>query len=173
MPPRGRGRGAQGGRGGPPRRGGAAVARPRAAAAAAARVGTADDSDDSDVGDGAHVQNARMLGARVAPSPAAPMRGACIVTCLCSGAVNVEAHPIGIILHSLKSLNGVRFSLSRDHWKGRPSVHRSLPENVIGCAARWLGAKAANKVHVAWESDASNSDEHLDVHAALTLALEP
>ena len=81
--------------------------------------------------------------------------------------MNVEAHPIGIILQSMKTVDGVRFSMSRDHWKTNPAVFRKLPATVFGASKRWV-AKKDNKLTVDWESDALSSTEYLEVHPTQT-----
>ena len=81
-------------------------------------------------------------------------------------AVNVNLHPIGIILKS-NTIKGIRFSVSREHWRLRGSrdggaVYKRLPERVVGVCDRWSGrGKEDNKVHIEWESDGSNSAEWL------------
>ena len=80
----------------------------------------------------------------------------------CSPAVEVEQHPLGIIIRSHAPPKGIRFEISRDHWKSEPTVHTRLPERVIGQIEQWRN-KVSGKIHVEWESDGSNSDEHLSV----------
>ena len=74
----------------------------------------------------------------------------------------VDKHPIGIILKS-NAVKGIRFTIHRDHWKGT-AHHARLPEKVFGAVDKWGGSsKADNKIQVDWESDGSNSVEHLEV----------
>jgi len=83
--------------------------------------------------------------------------------CACR-AVDVDKHPIGIILKSLSPIEGVRFELSRDHWSGVPSTFAKLPERVIGKVKSWGGGgRMGNKVCIEWETDGTNSTEHLVV----------
>ena len=84
----------------------------------------------------------------------------------------VDAHPTGIILKSIKSIQGVRFSVSRNHWRSTPAVWRRLPETVFGVCDRWV-SKAANKATVDWESDASSSTEYLEVCSTLITSPQP
>ena len=73
-------------------------------------------------------------------------------------AVNVDLHPVGIILKS-NTLRGTRFEVSKEHWRGTAAYAR-LPDRVVGRFDSWSGrSKEDNKVHVDWESDGKNSDE--------------
>ena len=77
--------------------------------------------------------------------------------------VEVDKHPIGIILKS-NIIKGIRFQISRDHWKGSAAVYNRLPEHVIGEIPSWGGrGKDDNKVNVDWVTDGSNSVEFLAV----------
>ena len=84
----------------------------------------------------------------------------------------VNAHPTGIILQSLSRIQGVRFSVSRDHWRSTPAVWRKLPEIVFGACDRWV-SKNDNKLTVEWESDASSSTEYLEVCSTLITSPQP
>ena len=77
--------------------------------------------------------------------------------------VEVDKHPIGIILKS-NTIKGIRFQVSRDHWKGSAAVYNRLPEHVIGEIPSWGGrGKDDNKINVDWVTDGSNSVEFLAV----------
>ena len=92
-------------------------------------------------------------------------------------AVDVDKHPIGIILKNTGgTIEGVRFELSRDHWSGVPATFAKLPARVVGRLDRWgHGGRNGNKVVVNWETDGTNSTEHLCVilRARLGLKLLP
>jgi hypothetical protein len=98
---------------------------------------------------------------------------ACTVTAArsCSPAVEVEKHPVGIIIRSHAPPKGIRFEISRDHWRSEPAVHATLPERVIGKIEQWRN-KALGKLHIEWKSDGSNSDEHLAVLLRPSLGLK-
>ena len=85
--------------------------------------------------------------------------------------VEVEKHPVGIIIRSHAPPKGIRFKMSREHWKAEPAVYARLPEMVIGQIEQWRN-KASGKIHVEWESDGSNSDEHLSVLLRPSLCLK-
>lgn len=78
-------------------------------------------------------------------------------------AVTVDVHPIGIILKS-NTIKGVRFTVSKEHWKGSTAVYNRLPENVMGEITSWGGrSKDDNKINVEWVTDGTNSAEFLAV----------
>ena len=81
--------------------------------------------------------------------------------CFCFRAVLVDKHPVGIILKS-NALKGIRFQVSKEHWKGTAAYAR-LPALVVGAFSAWSGSKEDGKVGVDWESDGFNSVEHLSV----------
>ena len=43
-------------------------------------------------------------------------------------AVNVDVHPVGIILKS-NLIKDIRFSISKGHWKSNRSVYNRLPDH--------------------------------------------
>lgn len=90
-------------------------------------------------------------------------------------AVNVDVHPVGIILKS-NTIKDIRFSISKEHWKSNRSVYNRLPDQVIGAITSWGGrCKDDNKINVDWVSDGTNSVEHLVVllRSSLSLKLLP
>lgn len=83
----------------------------------------------------------------------------CSVLC---NAVMVDKHPVGIILLS-NTIKAVRFEVSKEHWRGTAHYAR-LPAMVVGSFEKWGGrSKEDGVVEVEWESDGSNSKEHLTV----------
>jgi hypothetical protein len=60
------------------------------------------------------------------------------------------------------SCRGIRFEVSKEHWRTDPSAYANLPAKVVGVIEQWRN-KREGKIYVEWESDASNSDEHLSV----------
>ena len=75
-------------------------------------------------------------------------------------------------LKSIKSIQGTRFSVSRNHWRSTTGVWLRLPETVYGVCDRWV-SKKDNKVTVDWESDASSSTEYLEVCSTLITSPQP
>jgi hypothetical protein len=73
--------------------------------------------------------------------------------------VKVDLHPIGIVLRSQTTIKGIRFKISKEHWRGTSAFAR-LPNEVygvfvrvaanahseLGCLAAWLAA-AARSAH--------------------------
>ena len=125
----------------------AASPAPAAAATAAARPVVENARDDDNDGVPTHAKRRMMPCARVRTLPCllrsrmtAHLRRTShsfvlpLFICL-TCAVDVDLHPIGIILKSQPSVKGVRFSISKEHWAGKP-VYGSLPAQVIGCVVR-------------------------------------
>ena len=147
----------------------AAQRRGRATSAAPAVASPQESDDDDDGDDGA--RHAASAGTTWFRRDACAAREA-LMSALTSVlfrivfTVNVDLHPIGIIFKS-NTIKGIRFSVSREHWRLRGSrdggaVYKRLPERVVGACDRWSGrGKDDNKVHIEWESDGSNSDEWL------------
>ena len=54
-------------------------------------------------------------------------------------AVEVDLHPIGIILKS-NAIKGIRFKVSKKHWRGTAAYNR-LPEMVVGEMVRCISAQ--------------------------------
>ena len=143
---------------------------------------------------------ARAMSTRVLRAP--DLARARWTRSLLSDAVDVDLHPIGIILKS-NALKGIRFEISKDHWQGT-RAYGSLPEKVVGCMVRpaaactltltsrshalvrclrdsshgvltqdsWVGAKSNDKVLIQWESDGKNSQEWLSVLLRARLELK-
>jgi hypothetical protein len=72
------------------------------------------------------------------------------------------------------SCRGIRFEVSKEHWCTDPLAYADLPAKVVGVIEQWRN-KREGKIYVEWESDASNSDEHLSVllQASLDFKLLP
>lgn len=164
MPPRASGRGRGRGRG--------------TGAPAAAEPVLSDDDDDDDVeeeeDDGAP---ACLIRTCQQPCPCGVPHVPLAVSDLSSLwvaplAVEVDQHPIGIILKSLKQVKDVRFEVSNEHWRGE-AAYSTLPPRVIGVIEKWTGTgKSAGKIHVNWKTDSTNSDEFLAVLLRPPLSLK-
>ena len=46
-------------------------------------------------------------------------------------AVDIDLHPVGIILKS-QEVKGIRFTVSKEHWRSDPELWARLPETVWG-----------------------------------------
>lgn len=71
-----------------------------------------------------------------------------------------EKHEITCALLDAARIVSVRFSISRDFWKGYP-FHNELPERVFGTFERWLNV-AARKPKIKWDDGGEDTDLALE-----------